>query len=115
VFGCGGDRDRQKRGVMGRIAARLADRVWVTSDNPRSEEPGAIVAEILAGIDADDMARVAHEVDRRRAIVQAIQQAEASDVVLIAGKGHEKYQEIQGQKLVFDDVDEARKALLARR
>lgn len=115
VFGCGGDRDRQKRGVMGRIAARLADRVWVTSDNPRSEDPGAIVAEILAGIDSDDMARVAHEVDRRRAIVQAILQAEASDVVLIAGKGHEKYQEIQGQKLVFDDVDEARKALLARR
>ena len=89
VFGCGGDRDRGKRPLMGEIATRLADRVIVTSDNPRSEDPDAIVAEILAGAGSD----VRAQVDRRSAIAEAIAGAEAGDVVVIAGKGHEQGQE----------------------
>ncbi len=108
VFGCGGDRDRGKRPLMGEIAARLADRVVVTSDNPRSEDPGAIVAEILAGAGPG----VEHEVDRRAAIAQAIAGAEPGDVVVIAGKGHEQGQEFAGgRKLPFDDVTVAREIL----
>ncbi len=113
VFGCGGDRDRQKRPVMGEVGARLADRIWVTSDNPRSEDPQTIVNDILGGISAH--ANVVHEVDRRQAIAKAIAEAGAQDVVLIAGKGHEKYQEIQGKQFAFDDVEEARSALQGRR
>ncbi len=113
VFGCGGDRDRQKRPVMGEVAGRLADRVWVTSDNPRSEDPHAVVMDILSGI--SDSADVTHDVDRRRAIAKAIAEAGSQDVVLIAGKGHEKYQEIQGKQLAFDDVEEARSELQGRR
>jgi UDP-N-acetylmuramoyl-L-alanyl-D-glutamate--2,6-diaminopimelate ligase len=108
VFGCGGDRDRGKRPVMGEIAARLADHVIVTSDNPRSEDPGAIIAEILTGISGP----VEHEVDRRIAIQSAISAASAGDVVVIAGKGHEQGQEFaNGEKLPFDDVTVAREAL----
>jgi UDP-N-acetylmuramoyl-L-alanyl-D-glutamate--2,6-diaminopimelate ligase len=108
VFGCGGDRDRGKRPQMGEIAARLADRVIVTSDNPRSEDPDAIVREILEG--AGD--RVEHDVDRRRAIATAIGGARAGDVVVIAGKGHEQGQEFEGgRKIPFDDVTVAREAL----
>ena len=108
VFGCGGDRDRGKRPLMGEIAARLADHVIVTSDNPRSEEPAAIIAEILAGIDRP----VEHSVDRRAAISAAIDAAAAGDVVVIAGKGHEQGQEFEGgRKLPFDDVTVAREAL----
>jgi UDP-N-acetylmuramoyl-L-alanyl-D-glutamate--2,6-diaminopimelate ligase len=107
VFGCGGDRDRGKRPIMGEIARRLADHVVVTSDNPRSEDPQAIVAEILAG--AGD---VDHDVDRRAAIRKTIAVAEAGDVVVIAGKGHEQGQEFAGgRKLPFDDVSVAREAL----
>lgn len=113
VFGCGGDRDRQKRPVMGGVAARLADCVWVTSDNPRSEDPQAIVTDILGGM--LDCTNVRHDVDRRQAIAEAIAEAGDEDVVLIAGKGHEKYQEIQGKQFVFDDVEEARNALQGRR
>ncbi len=111
VFGCGGDRDRGKRPEMGRVAATYADRIYVTSDNPRSESPAAIVAEIEAGIGAH-----AHvvEVDRRAAILRAIDEAAPGDVVLIAGKGHETYQIIGGQTLPFDDADVARQALAAR-
>jgi UDP-N-acetylmuramoyl-L-alanyl-D-glutamate--2,6-diaminopimelate ligase len=111
VFGAGGDRDRGKRPLMGEVAARLADRVIVTSDNPRSEEPDAIVDEILAGAGPE----AEREVDRRRAIALAIDSAEAGDVVVIAGKGHEQGQEFEGgRKEPFDDVTVAREALRAR-
>ena len=114
VFGCGGDRDRGKRPQMGEISARLADQTIVTSDNPRSEDPQAIVAEILAGIEgrSPDVESI---VDRHAAIERAIALAAAGDVVVIAGKGHEQGQEFdQGRKLPFDDVGVAREALRAR-
>ena len=111
VFGAGGDRDREKRPLMGAAAATGADRVIVTSDNPRSEDPDAIVAEILAGTGPD----VEHEVDRRKAIALAIGTAAPGDVVVIAGKGHEQGQEFEdGRKEPFDDVSVAREALRAR-
>jgi UDP-N-acetylmuramoyl-L-alanyl-D-glutamate--2,6-diaminopimelate ligase len=106
VFGCGGDRDRGKRPVMGRLARELADVAIVTSDNPRSEDPLAIIREIVAG--ADDLVV---EPDRRTAIAQAIELAERGDVVVIAGKGHEQGQEIAGRTLPFDDREVARDAL----
>jgi UDP-N-acetylmuramoyl-L-alanyl-D-glutamate--2,6-diaminopimelate ligase len=108
VFGCGGDRDRGKRPLMGEIARRLADDVFVTSDNPRSEDPEAIIAEILVGSGAD----VAHDPDRHAAIAAAIESAQPGDVVVIAGKGHEQGQEFaDGRKLPFDDVTVARDVL----
>jgi UDP-N-acetylmuramoyl-L-alanyl-D-glutamate--2,6-diaminopimelate ligase len=108
VFGCGGDRDRGKRPIMGQIARSLADHVIVTSDNPRSEDPEAIIDEILAGAGPD----VEHLVDRREAIEQAIAGARAGDVVVIAGKGHEQGQEFEaGRKIPFDDATVARQAL----
>ncbi len=111
VFGAGGDRDRGKRPLMGEIAARLADHVIVTSDNPRSEDPEAIIGEILAGIDRP----VEHDPDRRRAIQQAIASAGPGDVVVIAGKGHEQGQEFEnGRKIPFDDVGVAQAALRQR-
>jgi UDP-N-acetylmuramoyl-L-alanyl-D-glutamate--2,6-diaminopimelate ligase len=114
VFGAGGDRDRGKRPLMGAIASRLADITIVTSDNPRSEEPGAIVAEIVAGVPAT-AETVQVEVDRQTAIEQALALARAHDVVVIAGKGHEQGQELaDGVKLPFDDVTVAREALSAR-
>jgi UDP-N-acetylmuramoyl-L-alanyl-D-glutamate--2,6-diaminopimelate ligase len=110
VFGCGGDRDRKKRPLMGEIAARIADRVFVTSDNPRSENPDAIIEEILAGIDRP----VEHDADRRVAIFAAVADARDGDVVVIAGKGHEQGQEFAGgEKIPFDDVSVAREALHA--
>lgn len=112
VFGCGGNRDAGKRPVMGRIAADLADRVLITSDNPRGEAPEAIVGQVAAG--SVGAAHVRLEVDRRRAIAEALREAAPADVVLLAGKGHEDYQEIQGVKHPFSDVDEARQALAAR-
>jgi UDP-N-acetylmuramoyl-L-alanyl-D-glutamate--2,6-diaminopimelate ligase len=110
VFGAGGDRDRGKRPLMGAIAARLADVAIVTSDNPRSEDPGAIIEDILAGI--EDRSAVEVEADRRAAIERAIELAAEGDVVLIAGKGHEQGQEFaDGRKEAFDDVEVARAAL----
>ena len=110
VFGCGGDRDREKRPLMGEIAARLSDLCVVTSDNPRSEEPGAIIAEILRGIPEE--AGPVVEPDRRAAIGLAIETADAGDTVVIAGKGHEQGQEFEGgRKVPFDDRDVARDAL----
>ncbi len=108
VFGCGGDRDRGKRPLMGEIATRLADRVIITSDNPRSEEPEAIISEILTGAGG----RVEHDPDRRAAIARALAGARAGDVVVIAGKGHEQGQELEhGRKVPFDDATVARELL----
>ncbi len=110
VFGAGGDRDRGKRPLMGEIATRLADVALATSDNPRSEDPEAILDAIAAGAGP----RLEREVDRRRAIAQAVDQARPGDVVVIAGKGHEQGQEFaEGRKLPFDDVAVARDALRA--
>lgn len=100
VFGCGGDRDKGKRPLMAEVASRLADKVIVTSDNPRSEDPDAIIAEVVAGLHGP--AQV--EPDREKAIIQAIRSAQAGDVVLIAGKGHEDYQEISGIRHPFNDA-----------
>ncbi len=111
IFGCGGDRDRGKRPQMGRIAAGLADLVYVTSDNPRSESPAAIIQEIVAGMDEPAAARVF--VDRRTAIEQALEFAQSGDVVVIAGKGHETYQEIAERVIEFDDRQVARQILAA--
>ena len=105
IFGCGGDRDRGKRPEMGRISARLADLSIVTSDNPRSEPPAGIVGEILAGVPKDAQSGVESIVERRRAIRRAVEIAQEGDIVLVAGKGHECYQEIQGERLPFDDGD----------
>ncbi|GAB4120785.1 MAG: UDP-N-acetylmuramoyl-L-alanyl-D-glutamate--2,6-diaminopimelate ligase [Rubrivivax sp.] len=110
VFGCGGNRDPGKRPRMGAIAAQGADAVIVTSDNPRDEEPQAIVNQILAGMPAHARAIV----DRREAIAAAVREAAPRDVVLLAGKGHEDYQEIAGVKHPFSDADEALRALEAR-
>jgi UDP-N-acetylmuramoyl-L-alanyl-D-glutamate--2,6-diaminopimelate ligase len=109
VFGAGGDRDREKRPLMGEAAARLADLVLVTSDNPRSEDPGAIIAEVLEGTDGRDQVRAVE--DRAVAISTALATAGPGDVVVIAGKGHEKGQEIAGRVLPFDDVEVARAAI----
>jgi UDP-N-acetylmuramoyl-L-alanyl-D-glutamate--2,6-diaminopimelate ligase len=113
VFGCGGDRDRGKRPLMGAIAGRLADVAIVTSDNPRSEDPEAIIDEVMAGVGAVT-AEVEREVDRRRAIRRAVESAATGDVVVIAGKGHEQGQEFaDGRKEPFDDVQVAHEALRA--
>jgi UDP-N-acetylmuramoyl-L-alanyl-D-glutamate--2,6-diaminopimelate ligase len=118
VFGAGGDRDRTKRPLMGMVAGRLSDVVVITSDNPRSEEPGRIIEEVNRGAAPESRqggAQVMAIVDRREAIAYAVAQAASGDVVLIAGKGHEKYQEIGGRVFPFDDVAVAREALEARR
>jgi UDP-N-acetylmuramoyl-L-alanyl-D-glutamate--2,6-diaminopimelate ligase len=112
VFGCGGNRDATKRPLMGEIAAREADAIIVTSDNPRAELPAAILADIVAGIAKRDTTAVVE--DRRAAIAQAVTTADARDVILIAGKGHEDYQEIAGVKHPFSDVAEAEAALSKR-
>jgi UDP-N-acetylmuramoyl-L-alanyl-D-glutamate--2,6-diaminopimelate ligase len=119
VFGCGGDRDRTKRPLMGMVAARLSDVVVITSDNPRSEEPHRIIEEIKRGIPAGTQSGrppdIREIVDRREAIEHAVEQGEPGDVVLIAGKGHEKYQQIGDRVLPFDDGEIARAALARRR
>jgi UDP-N-acetylmuramoyl-L-alanyl-D-glutamate--2,6-diaminopimelate ligase len=112
VFGCGGDRDRDKRPLMGRAGAELSDLAVVTSDNPRSEEPGAIIEQIEAGIGEDAPAEVVVEQDRRAAIALALERAGDGDTVVIAGKGHEQGQEFEeGRKIPFDDRDVAREEL----
>jgi UDP-N-acetylmuramoyl-L-alanyl-D-glutamate--2,6-diaminopimelate ligase len=112
MFGCGGDRDATKRPLMGAIAENLADAVVVTSDNPRSEEPGAIIDQIVAGM--QDTSKVRRIEDRASAILQAIRHAAREDVIVLAGKGHEATQEIMGKKRAFSDQDHARLALAAR-
>ncbi|WP_151703859.1 UDP-N-acetylmuramoyl-L-alanyl-D-glutamate--2,6-diaminopimelate ligase [Nitrincola alkalilacustris] len=112
VFGCGGDRDAGKRPEMGRIAAELADQLVVTSDNPRTESPDQILTQIVAGIPASASFKV--EVDRAKAIEMAVMQASSDDIVLIAGKGHEDYQEIHGKRHPFSDQKYALAALRRR-
>ena len=111
IFGCGGDRDRGKRPLMGEVATRLADVVWVTSDNPRSEAPAAIIQDIAAGTGP----ATHFEEDRRSAIARAMAEADAADVLLVAGKGHENYQEIRGKKFPYSDTLVVNTALAAWR
>ena len=113
VFGCGGDRDRTKRPRMGKVACRLSDHVIITSDNPRSEEPGDIVAEIEGGVEGA-FSNYDIVVDRREAIAKALEAASQGDIVVIAGKGHETYQIIKGKTLPFDDREVARDMLKAK-
>ena len=118
VFGAGGDRDRTKRPLMGMVAARLSDVVVITSDNPRNEDPNRIIDEVKRGAEAEirqSGAAILIRPDRRDAIVHAVAMADPGDVVLVAGKGHEKYQEIGGRMFTFDDVEVAREALASRR
>jgi UDP-N-acetylmuramyl tripeptide synthase len=112
LFGCGGNRDATKRPLMGAIAHRLADHVVLTSDNPRGESPALILSQILAGIQGDDSVDVIE--DRRIAIHDALARAEAADVVLLAGKGHEQTQEVAGVKRPFSDLAVAAQALALR-
>jgi UDP-N-acetylmuramoyl-L-alanyl-D-glutamate--2,6-diaminopimelate ligase len=117
VFGCGGDRDRTKRPLMGAVAGRLSDVIVITSDNPRSEDPSRIIEDVQRGLTADTRrgAEQLSIVDRRQAIGKAIELARPGDLVLVAGKGHEKYQVIGDRVLPFDDVAVARDALARRR
>ncbi|MGD9550918.1 MAG: glutamate ligase domain-containing protein, partial [Burkholderiaceae bacterium] len=112
VFGCGGERDAGKRPQMGAVAQHRADWVVVTSDNPRREDPAAIIHQILLGTIAGETVRA--EPDRAAAIALALAEADAADVVLIAGKGHEDYQEIAGRRVPFSDLAQAQAALAAR-
>jgi UDP-N-acetylmuramoyl-L-alanyl-D-glutamate--2,6-diaminopimelate ligase len=109
AFGCGGERDRGKRPLMGAVAAEAADAVLITSDNPRGEDPARIIADVLAGVPAGARGRVRTLVDRREAIAVLLGEAEAGDVVLLAGKGHETTQTIGGDVLPFDDREEVRR------
>src|SRR5581483_1066709 len=119
VFGCGGDRDRTKRPLMGAVAGRLSDIIVITSDNPRSEDPARIIEDVQRGLTADTRRGAAQRqlaiADRRAAIARAIEIARPGDLVLIAGKGHEKYQVIGDRVLPFDDVAVAQEALAKRR
>lgn len=112
LFGCGGDRDRGKRPLMAAMAEKLADRVWVTDDNPRTEAPEQIFSDIRAGLAQPDKVQFLH--GRETAISRLIASAKAGDVVVLAGKGHEDYQEINGQRLRFSDLQQAASALAAR-
>jgi UDP-N-acetylmuramoyl-L-alanyl-D-glutamate--2,6-diaminopimelate ligase len=115
VFGCGGERDRGKRAMMGAVASRSADRIVITSDNPRGEDPAAIIADVLAGMHADSGHSIVTEPDRAKAITLAVGEAGAGDVVLLAGKGHETYQEIAGMRHPFSDLATAQDALEGRK
>lgn len=109
VFGCGGDRDKTKRPLMGKIAEEYADYMVITDDNPRHEDPKSIVADILTGLTIDSTAVIEH--NRRQAILHAINGAGFQDMVLVAGKGHERYQQIGDEKIPFSDVVEVKFAL----
>lgn len=110
VCGAGGNRDKGKRPLMAREAANRSDRVIITSDNPRFEDPQAIIDDMLAGLDEEQRTKVISIVDRREAIRAAVMMAASGDVILVAGKGHEPYQEIKGEKTHFDDHEEVRAA-----
>ena len=111
IVGCGGDRDRTKRPVMAAIAADMSDRVILTSDNPRSENPDEIIREMQTGVPAERYQRVLSITNRAEAIKVACTLAQPGDILLIAGKGHEKYQEINGVKHPFDDFETVKKTL----
>ena len=113
VFGCGGDRDKSKRPRMGRVASTVGDVAYATSDNPRSENPEHILDEVFAGIPADRLPLVRRIVDREVAIQTAINSASECDVVVIAGKGHEKNQILKDSVIPFDDVQVAEEAVNA--
>jgi UDP-N-acetylmuramoyl-L-alanyl-D-glutamate--2,6-diaminopimelate ligase len=113
VIGCGGDRDHTKRPIMAKIAYDLSNRVVLTSDNPRSEDPNVILQEMLAGLSEEEKKNVLVEPDRRAAIQMAITESKPGDIILIAGKGHEDYQEIQGVKHHFSDREEVERSFLA--
>ena len=112
VFGCGGDRDKGKRPLMAEIAEQMAGKLIITDDNPRNEASEAIIKQILAGLSPD--ADVVVESDRGKAIDYAIRHAAEGDVILIAGKGHEEYQDVAGRRMVFSDVKQARISLNKR-
>ena len=103
MVGCGGDRDKGKRPQMAKVAVSYADQVWFTSDNPRSESAGDIIRDMIAGLSKEDLKRCNIEEDRKQAIKRAIENADAGDVVLLAGKGHETTQEVDGHMYAFDD------------
>ena len=103
VVGCGGNRDKGKRAVMARIACNLSDKVILTSDNPRSEEPKEIISDMQAGVSPPNYKKTLVIEDRREAIKTASALAEQKDIILVAGKGHETYQEIKGERIDFDD------------
>jgi len=106
VVGCGGNRDKAKRPVMGRIASQLSTQVVVTSDNPRNEDPQTIIEEIEAGIEAQNLRKSLSILDREQAIKAASKLANKGDIILIAGKGHETYQEVNGKRSHFDDYEQ---------
>ena len=108
VVGCGGDRDKTKRPIMAAIASNLSDKIIITSDNPRSENPSTIIAEMEAGVPAQNYKKMLSIQDRKQAIKTACQFAKRGDIILIAGKGHENYQEIQGVRHHFDDMEEVK-------
>ena len=114
VFGCGGDRDATKRPRMAKVAEKWADVVYVTSDNPRTENPNKIIEQIDQGFSKPALKKICHQVDRAAAIQQAISDAQAWDVVLLAGKGHENYQIIGTERRHFDDAEQAAKVLAQR-
>ena len=111
ILGCGGDRDISKRPLMAQVACNLSTQVIITSDNPRSEDPEKIIEDMLAGLDPVQHKKVLTITDRRQAIMTSGKLAKENDIILIAGKGHEKYQEIKGSKLPFDDMEELKKSL----
>jgi UDP-N-acetylmuramoyl-L-alanyl-D-glutamate--2,6-diaminopimelate ligase len=111
VVGCGGDRDRSKRPVMGHIASEMSDTVIFTSDNPRSEDPTTIINEMEAGVEIQNQRKLLSVVDRAQAIKTACRLAQDKDIVLVAGKGHETYQETQGVRSEFDDFKKIKEAL----
>jgi len=111
VVGCGGDRDKTKRPKMAHIASALSTKAIFTSDNPRSEDPDTIIAEMEAGVEPQHYKKTLSITDRRQAIKTAIQLAQANDIILIAGKGHETYQEIKGERTDFDDFKIAKELI----
>lgn len=110
VIGCGGDRDKEKRPIMGDIASELSDKVIFTSDNPRTENPETILSEMKAGVKAQNFKKTLKITNREEAIQVAVSQAKQGDIILLAGKGHEDYQEINGVKNHFDDFEKLKQA-----
>ena len=111
VVGCGGDRDKTKRPLMAAVACNLSNQVILTADNPRSESPNAIIEDMLEGLDLIQKKKVLVITDRAQAIKTACRLANTNDIVLVSGKGHEKYQEINGEKFPFDDLEELKQSL----